>query len=106
MLKLGRNALADLKVFIDGNGDKIEWRFIQSLHEQQQIDDLKYGGNKLSNLHIKYHRHKMNVKIAAQTLSSSVADAVEFFEKEKHPNFKSFLIRFCSKSKIASHALI
>ncbi|XP_065683802.1 uncharacterized protein LOC136074437 isoform X1 [Hydra vulgaris] len=30
----------------------------------------------------------MNVKFAAQTLSSSVADAIEFLMFSKHPNFK------------------
>jgi hypothetical protein len=83
MLKLCRNALSTMKVFVDGDGEKIEWRFFESLHEEQQQDGVKYGGNKLSSRHINYHRHKMNVKLAAQTISSSVADAIEFFEKPK-----------------------
>ena len=30
----------------------------------------------------------MNVRLAAQTLSSSVADAIELFEETGHPNFQ------------------
>ena len=33
-LKLGRNALSDMKVFIDGDGRKIEWKFIYFLHQE------------------------------------------------------------------------
>ena len=37
MLKLARNALAELKVFIDGDGNKIEWKYIERLHEIQNV---------------------------------------------------------------------
>ena len=87
MLKLGRNASSDLKMFVDGNGERIEWRFFRNLHEKQQREGLKYG-NKLSNEHISYHRHKMNVKLAAQTFSSSVADALQFLQDSGDPNFQ------------------
>ena len=45
----------------------------------QQEEGLKMA-NKLSFNHIKFERHKMNVRLAAQTLSSSVADAIEFLD--------------------------
>ena len=54
MLKLARNALDAYQVFIDGEGNKIEWRFIVSLHAEQSKAGLKYG-NKLALRHIKYH---------------------------------------------------
>ncbi len=88
MLKLSRNALNDMKTFTDADGNKIEWRFIEQLHEEQQKDGLKYGGNKLSKEHVQYHRHKMNVRLAAQTLSSSVADAIEYFQISGDPAFQ------------------
>ena len=45
-------------------------------------------GNKLSPNHIKFEKHKMNVRLAAQTLSSSVADAIEFLDiGMKNPQF-------------------
>ena len=87
MLKLGRNALSELKVFLDENGEKIEWRFFENLHDEQQKEGIKFA-NKLSSAHINYHRHKMNVKLAAQTFSSSVADALQFFREAGHLYFE------------------
>ena len=87
MLKLGRNALGELKVLTDADGNKIEWKFINNLHQEQLNEGLKLG-NKLSKKHIIYQKNKMKVNIAAQTLSSSVADAIEFLESIGHPSFK------------------
>ena len=53
----------------------------------QEEEGLKFA-NKISIKHIYFQRHKMNVKFAAQTLSSAVADAIEFLMFSKHPNFK------------------
>ncbi|GFR90178.1 THAP domain-containing protein [Elysia marginata] len=50
-------------------------------------DDLHLA-NKISNKHINYAKAKMNVRLAAQTLSNSVADAIDFMrEDEHHPDF-------------------
>ena len=79
MLKLARNALASLPSFVDSKGDKVKWMYFQNLHTPQQKHGLKLG-NKLSNSHLKFEKHKMNVKLRAQTLSSSVVDATEFLD--------------------------
>ena len=57
------------------------------MHDIQENEGPKFG-NKLSKGHVIFHRHKMNVKIAAQTFSSSVADALEFLMKSGHPAFE------------------
>ena len=89
MLKLARNALASVSAFDDINGGKIQWKFLQNLHNIQESEGQKLG-NKLSNQHLQYEKHKMNVKLAAQTLSSSVADAVEFLDVSmKMPEFQN-----------------
>ena len=99
MLKLARNALSDYQVFIAGNGEKIQWRFIESLHFEQEKEGAKFG-NKLSTRHILYHRCKMNVKLAAQTFSSSVAVALELLRNKGHLAFQGceetikFILRF------------
>ena len=87
MLKLARNALSDLKVLLDENDDPVQWKYIQHFHEEQLEEGLKFG-NKLANAHIAFHRHKMNVRIAAQTLSSSVADTIEYLLFSGHPKFQ------------------
>ena len=86
MLKLARNALADVKIFVDDSGKLIKWDHIKNLHRIQEDEGLKFG-NRLSKSHIEYHRHKMNVKVAAQTLSSSVADSIEYLMMSGHPEF-------------------
>ena len=87
MLKLGRNALSELEYFVDGENRLIEWKFIGLLHDVQEEEGLQFG-NKLSAKHIEYKRNKMNVKLAAQTLSSSVADSIEFLRKSGDPRFQ------------------
>ena len=89
MLKLARNALANIGSFIDINGEKVEWEHFQKLNNLQEKEGMKLG-NRLSSNHLKFEKHKMNVRLAAQTLSSSVADAIEFLDiSMKLPEFKS-----------------
>ena len=94
MVKLARNALADLGI-IAHRGIFIEWKYFVKLNEIQLDEGFKFA-NRLSNRHIQYQRHKMNVSVAAQTLSSSVADAIEFLMESGHPFFTnaSATIRF------------
>ena len=44
-------ALADMKVLLDAYSNKIEWRYIQMLHDEQTLEGLKFA-NKLLSLHI------------------------------------------------------
>lgn len=57
----------------------ISFEYIKKLHLIQQRDNLKFS-NKLSSLHIFYKFKKMNVRLAVQVLSSSVADALQFLQ--------------------------
>ena len=50
------------------------------LHEIQVKEGVKFA-NKLSDRHINYQRLKMKVNVAGQTLSSPVADAIEYLMK-------------------------
>ena len=89
MLKLARNALASMGSFYDQGGGKIQWKFFQHLHNLQENEGLKLG-NKFSAQHLQYQKHKMNVRLAAQTLSSSVANAIEFLDiSMKQTEFKN-----------------
>ena len=87
MLKLARNALADLDYFVDGDGRKIEWRFIAKLHDIQMKEGMRFG-NKIAMKHVLFERNKMSVKLAAQVLSSSVADAIDFMREWQDPAFE------------------
>ena len=91
MLKLARNALADLGSFVDCEGRSVRWKDIKDLQNLQEKAGLNLG-NKLSSNHLKFQKHKMNVQLAAQTISSSVANAIEFLEKSpKFPDFEGSL---------------
>ncbi|GFR98085.1 THAP domain-containing protein 9-like protein [Elysia marginata] len=67
---------------------EIKWCYIESLNAVQQKDDLHLA-NKWKVRHINYQKSKMNVKLAAQTLSHSVADAIDFLKEDvKLPEFQ------------------
>ena len=76
MLKLTRNMLSDMKE-LQVEGTKVKWEYVEKLHRFQENDSLTLG-NRLTKHHVGWQRHKMNVRLAAQTLSSAVADAVDF----------------------------
>lgn len=81
MLKLIRNCLASQKALTDGEGKSILWSYFEALSELQYSEGLK-AGTKLSKRHIQWFREKMKVKLAAQTLSNSVADAFIYLSKD------------------------
>lgn len=82
-----RNTLASRKVIYDGQNRKIEWRFIEALYNNSKETGLRT--HKLSKKHIQWHRNTMNVGLAVQTLSNSVANSIIFFRDQKHPDFKN-----------------
>lgn len=91
MLKLFRNFLAErgiIKRHTDQGVQTIAWHYIKSLHQLQRTDSL-YLANKLSDKHINFTNVKMKVSIAAQTLSLSVATAIDHLREDlKLPEFQ------------------
>ena len=89
MIKLVRNTWSDWKVLKDKDGNTIDWKFMYELHKLQESEGLRLA-NKLRSAHIDWKPQKMKVNLAAQTLSSSVADALEYCEGKLHemPQFK------------------
>lgn len=79
-LKTARNQLASKEVLFDEQNDKIEWQYIEELYNYQSEHKINLG-NKLTKVHIQWQRKKMCVRIAAETLSNSVADAIETLQK-------------------------
>ena len=77
MLKLVRNNWAILGVIYDGDGKEIKWEYLVKLHELQESEGV-HMANKLRSAHINWHQQKMKVNLAAQSLSSSVADALDY----------------------------
>ena len=81
MLQLVRNTLGDLKILQDSDNNQIRWAHITALLDVQESAWFR-AANKLSVKHIKYRKRIMKVKLAAQVLSSSVADALEFLRED------------------------
>lgn len=77
MLKLVRNTFAELKILRDGNNAQIRWYYVQKLVDIQESSGIR-AANKLNVNHVNFQKHKMKVKLAAQVLSNSVADALDF----------------------------
>ena len=76
-LKLVRNTFAAGGILVDRSGGRILWQYVKDLNKLQQKEGLRLA-NKLKASHINWHQQKMKVNIAAQSLSSSVADAIEY----------------------------
>lgn len=77
MLKLARNCLGNKKTLYDGEDNKIEWRFVDELVSLQISENYNFG-NKLTKSHIEWENRKMNVRLAAETLSNSCATSIEY----------------------------
>ena len=84
VIKLMRNLLGDYKVITTYQNCKmnaIKWEYIENLNTLQE--ELGFAlANKLKKKHILWTKHKMSVSFAAQTLSSSVARAIDFLREE------------------------
>ena len=87
MLKLVRNTLGDIKILEDGSGNLVKWDFIDKLQQLQEKEGLHLG-NKLRLKHIQWKKKKMNVKLAAQLLSDSVAKSLKFCINGKIDGFE------------------
>lgn len=77
MLKLMRNALAEKN--LESPSGSISWKYIKALDALQEKEQLKLA-NSLSSQHINFKNKIMNVRLAAQTISSGVADALEYLD--------------------------
>jgi len=80
MLKLVRNTLGEKKVIINPVGEQIKWHHIETLQNIQETKGL-HAANKLKKNHINYFENKMSVRLAVQTLSSSVSSSLLFCKR-------------------------
>lgn len=83
-IKLFRNCFASRTMF-DGNGNKIQWKFIEKLVRYQE--DRNFVTSKLTKRHIQWKGAIMNVKLATQTLSNSVYNSMIFLKEQGCSDF-------------------
>lgn len=97
MVKLLRNCLGDWKILYTVNGETIKWSYFKNLVNVQNESGL-HAATKLRNRHIHYFKEKMKVRLAVQTFSTSVANAISFCMNDlKLDNFQGAdaTIEFC-----------
>jgi hypothetical protein len=81
LIKLARNTLGDLHLLFTEDGRRIEWKFVSEL-EKLQAEEGLHLANKITKEHVQFSKKKMKVSLAAQVLSASVADSIEFCDKD------------------------
>lgn len=85
MEKLVRGRLASTKFFVDGNEGKIEWKYIEKLHDYTVSHGLQT--HKLTKKHIQWKSQSMSVRLAVETFSESVASSIEKLMQLNIPEF-------------------
>lgn len=83
MLKLIRNCLAAKSPLKDGKNNSIDWKFFERLVSVES----SLVSHRMTRKHLDFHSNKMNVKLAAQTLSYSVARSMEVLLQNRNSNF-------------------
>lgn len=81
MVKLVRNTLGEKGSLVDHNNELVSWNYLKELNILQKTESFHLA-NKLRNQHIAFGKQKMNVKLATQVFSESVATALSFCENE------------------------
>lgn len=86
ILKLIRNTLANNSVLSDDLGGKIKWEYFKQLNQLRVNSEFGHV-HKLTNQHIDFKGCKMKVRIAAETFSNSVANALQFLKNDGQKAF-------------------
>ena len=87
--KTVRNCFGEKKILVDKDGNQVNWDYVKCLHDFQEKEEIHLA-NKLRVGHITWMKKKMNVKLAAQHLSKSVATSLEYCLEEKIHGFEGF----------------
>lgn len=84
MIKLIRRYFAYHQLYY--KDEKLDWELLKGLAEKQDKDNFALC-NKLSRKHINFKEAPMNVLLAVQTISNSVADAIEQLCEDRYEGF-------------------
>lgn len=87
MEKLVRNTLANKKVIFNNKNEKIEWKFFELLYSCSREYDMKT--HKITKKHLQWKRNAMNVRLAGETMSQSVANSFKYLSEQNHPDFQN-----------------
>lgn len=88
MIKLVRNNLSKHAVLYDGENRKVEWKYFELLETISRESNLVFT-HKLRRGHIQWRDREMNVRLAVETISNSVAQSMNYLLQNGHPAFKN-----------------
>lgn len=88
MIKLVRKHFASNKIYY--RGELVDWNLLKILEEKQSLSNFNLC-NKLTKKHINWQQNDMNVRLAAETLSKSVADTLEQLYTDGYVEFHNSL---------------
>ncbi|VEN56482.1 unnamed protein product [Callosobruchus maculatus] len=87
MVKLVRNCFGSLQNFEDADNKQVSWSYINALVNLQYEEQLHLA-TKIKMRHLQWAKEKMKVRLARQTLSKSVSDALYYLAVDlKHHTF-------------------
>lgn len=85
MLKMVRKHFASNKIYHQNK--LIDWSLLETIVARQSKENFNLC-NKLTTLHINWRQKPMSVKIAAETISTSVADTIATLRNDGYDEFK------------------
>lgn len=85
--KLIRNTWANKGVIYNGNGEKIEWKYIEQLYEISKQTSI--ATHNITKKHIQWAKNPQSVHLATQTLSNSTANSLQFLMQQNVSQFES-----------------
>lgn len=86
MIKLVRKHFSSNSIY--HHDELINWNLLEQLVAKQSTTNFNLF-NKLTNLHINWNQKPMNVRLAVETISKSVADALEQLQKDGYDEFQN-----------------
>lgn len=85
MLKLVRKHFSSNMIY--HNDKLVNWKLLEILVNKQSVDNFNLC-NKLTKLHMNWNQKPMNVMLATETISNSVANALQQLCKDGYDEFK------------------
>lgn len=86
-MKLIRNILGEKEVIYDADGNQIKWIYIKRLVHLKNDFDFSLT-HKLNKAHLNWRNKIMKVRLAAETISNSSADSIDFLTNIQHHLFR------------------
>lgn len=87
MIKLARNCIANNPFLMNKDKMTIKWEYFVTLEEFRTKKGF-IRTHKLNKKHIQYKNFKMNVRLAVETLSDSVANSMQYLKTQGYGEFE------------------